>query len=52
MKTLIEPFVRKVLAIHPDDRVSNQEILVTLFAFSFIALLFGLIANSLIILGL
>jgi len=51
MKTIIAPFVRKVLAIHPDDQVSNQEMFATLFAISFTLLLFALIGRSLLILG-
>jgi hypothetical protein len=51
MKTIIAPFVRKVLAIHPDDQVSKQEMVATLFSISFILLLFVLIGRSLLVLG-
>jgi hypothetical protein len=51
MKTIIAPFVRKVLAIHPDDHVSNQEIVVTLFAISFMLLFGFLLVRSFFILG-
>jgi len=51
MKTIITTLVRKVLAIHPDDRVSRQEIVFTLFAIAFMLLFFGLLVKSLLIHG-
>lgn len=48
---IIAPFVRKVLAIHPDDQVSNQEMLATMFSISFTLLLFVLIGRSFLALG-
>ena len=51
MKMIIAPFVRKVLAIHPDDQVSNQEMLATMFSISFTLLLFVLIGRSFLALG-
>jgi hypothetical protein len=49
MKTIITTFVRKVLAIHPDDTVSKQEIAFTLFAFLFMIIFLSIIVRSLII---
>jgi hypothetical protein len=51
MKRIIATFVKKVLAIHPDDHVSNQEIGITLFAMLFIVLFISLVAKSLLIHG-
>jgi hypothetical protein len=51
MKTIIAPIVRRVLAIHPDDHVSNPEMFATMFAISFILLLFVLIGKSFLVFG-
>ncbi len=49
MKTIITSLVRKVLAIHPDDHVSNQEIGFTLFAILFMIAFLVVIIKALVI---
>ena len=51
MKTIINSLVRKVLAIHPDDHVSKQEIGFTLFAILFMIIFFVILVRALIMAG-
>ena len=51
MKTIITSLVRKVLAIHPEEQVSKQEIGFTMFAILFMIIFFGLLIKSLLIHG-